>query len=448
MSVFLGALLMALPAWAEPTPTLALSLDSVQKAALERSPKLRAAEADRDAAQAQARGRLSTLWPRLALDASWRYASVIPTLQFPIRGAAPQEFGTHDAWALGPSLSWVFWDSGAAQSAWRSLSAAARSRGEDAAALKRQLLLEARLAYFQAQLGLEQVRLLADSLRLAQAQHADVAQRLKYRAASRMDLLSAHQEVLNRKRVLRQARSDVASSVRDLFAKTGFGAGSDPSLALDRATASKLPPDTEPPTLLLGLDVLEDSLKALDRGPEGGREHPRLKALSESAEASRQAARSAFAERWPRLQLTARSNAEYPNGPTVETIHQNAVGLSLSLPLFEGWRVTEEIGRRKTEALAFEERRAQAAIDLGRDLLQADDQLAGLRVQREINRQAVLETEELARLTYESYQGGRSTFLEVQTANLQALEAKVQSARTDARILAQLAVRRSLSSED
>ena len=48
-------------------------------------------------------------------------------------------------------------------------------------------------------------------------------------------------------------------------------------------------------------------------------------------------------------------------------------------------------------------------------------------------------------MTYESYQAGRSTFLEVQSANLRVLEINVASARNDAQLLIQLAILDSLS---
>jgi outer membrane protein TolC len=446
----LTCLLAASPARGEEKSLSAFSLGlaQAQAAALERSPELKAAGLDQEAAEAQARGRLSALWPKLSMDASWREVAVVPSLALPIPGASPIEFGSHESWAFGPSVSWTFWDSNASRHAWRGFEALARARRQEASGLRRRLLLETRLAYFRVQLALEQVRQLADSLRLAQAQHADVAQRLRYRAASRIDLLSAHQEVLTYLRQLRQARSDLASAVREIFAKTGMGAATDPSLALDKKTSSNLPPGTEPPTLILELEPLDASLKALDVRTNPSQVDPRVQALAESAEASRMAARSASSERWPKLQLSARTGLEYPNGPVLETIHQSAIGVSLSLPLFEGWRVTEEIGRQRMQARAFDERRSQAVIDLDRESRQAEDQLAGLRAQQEFNRAAVSETEELARLVYESYQSGRSTFLEVQTANLRALEAKMQAARTDAQTLAQLAVLRSLSSEE
>ncbi|MBI5243082.1 MAG: TolC family protein [Elusimicrobia bacterium] len=445
----LGFLLAALPARGEErgAPALSLSLAVAQADALKLSPGLRAAEREREAAEAQARGRRSALWPRLGFDAYWRGVTDVPSVALPVPGSPLLSFGTHESWGVGPNLSWTFWDSKAAWNASRSLEAAARSRRQETAALRRLLLLETRLAYFKVQLALEHARLLADSLRLAQAQHEDVAQRLRYRNASRIDLLSAHQEVLDRLGQLRQARSDLASGVRDLFSKTGAGAGTDPSLPLDARTASGLPQGTEPASLLLELEPLGTSLAALDVRAEEAPD-PRLRALEEAAQASRLAARSAGAERWPKLQLTARTGVEYPNGPVRENIHQNALGVSLSLPLFEGWRVAEEVQRHALQARASEERRSQAELDLERDRKQAGDQLAGLRVQQGLSRQAVSETEELARLIYDSYKSGRSTFLEVQSANLRALEAKVRSARTDAETLAQLAVLRSLSSEE
>jgi outer membrane protein TolC len=57
--------------------------------------------------------------------------------------------------------------------------------------------LAVRLAYFQAKVNSDQVRLLADSLKIAQDQYIDIGHQAKFGTASRMDLLSSHQEVLN-----------------------------------------------------------------------------------------------------------------------------------------------------------------------------------------------------------------------------------------------------------
>jgi outer membrane protein TolC len=88
--------------------------------------------------------------------------------------------------------------------------------------------------------------------------------------------------------------------------------------------------------------------------------------------------------------------------------------------------------------LAAENRRDLAAETLERDWDKAAVQLAALRDQEELDRRTVAEAEELARMVYSSYKAGRSTFLEVQTYSLTALEAKVQAAQTRAQILIQL----------
>ena len=82
-----------------------------------------------------------------------------------------------------------------------------------------------------------------------------------------------------------------------------------------------------------------------------------------------------------------------------------------------------------------------------RDWLKARDSLLSLRAQRELDAVSVRESGELARLTYESYRAGRSTLIEVQSANLRQMEAAVLAARTNAQILLQLAVLRDLSEE-
>ena len=96
-------------------------------------------------------------------------------------------------------------------------------------------------------------------------------------------------------------------------------------------------------------------------------------------------------------------------------------------------------------ARATEERRAQSERDLRRDFDSAADDLRSLRFQDALNKQAVEENQTLARLVYDAYRAGRSTYLEVEDANLKLLQAHVQSARTKVEILMQVAVLDSLA---
>jgi outer membrane protein len=265
---------------------------------------------------------------------------------------------------------------------------------------------------------------LEQSLALARDQYGDAQKRRAAGAVGELEELAAHQDVLRRSRELAQARADLASASRDFQALTGL---------------APEPPGPE-------LETQEESLAGLDfaAAAELDRSHPALLERTELAESLRQAARSSWAGRRPRILLSARSSFDYPNGAALETVLQNSVGLSASLPLFDFGRSSGEAADRESQALAQESLRAQAKTDLERDWLKAKDQVEGLRSQRGFAAAAVEETAALAKGKYESYKHGRASMLELRSANLEALEARLQSARVDAELLERLAVLASL----
>ena len=101
---------------AEPA-TLRIGLDTALEAAQHNSATLQAVEADRQAAEKRAASRQSPLWPRLTLDASYKYISEIPALTVAGRS---QPLGANDNYSLGPTLNWTLWDQGSLREAWRS----------------------------------------------------------------------------------------------------------------------------------------------------------------------------------------------------------------------------------------------------------------------------------------------------------------------------------------
>jgi outer membrane protein TolC len=433
-------LIAAAGARCEP-PVLAVSLGAAEKAALAGSAALQALEAEIAAARARAGARRSLLRPRVTADASWKFLSEVPSISIP---GKEMPLGDNNNYTLGPTLNWTLWDQGALREAWRASLASCRSKEDEAAAARGQTLLRTRTAYFQAQLCLEEVRLLSDSLRLAQSQHKDIEDRRKAGVSSLVDSLCAHQEVLMRARRFRQARAELAEALRDLFALTGEEPASDLSLPLDSA---KAPDGTEPPSAVVALDPLKVSTSAFP-GSGFDEGHPALAQWKEASESFLALSRSSRAGLWPRLSFSARTSWDYPNGPILESFNQNSVGLGLSFPLFEADRSRLE----SDEALRLSEaalgRMSQARRDRRRDWLKAKDRLLSLLAQREIDKVSTAETQEISRRFYDSYKAGRSTFLEVQTANLRELEARVQAARTDAQTLLQFAVIDELSKRE
>ncbi|HOW28508.1 MAG TPA: TolC family protein [Elusimicrobiota bacterium] len=441
-------LLLTTPSWAAETPVLELRMEQVQAETLSSSPRLRALKKEAEALDRSRQSRLSSSSPKLSLDGNWKYVSEIASIS--PGGGAPIQLGDNVNYSVGPALNWLIWDFRSTRHGWIGAGHALESKQEEIRLTEKQLKLQSRMVYFQILMEMERLRSLSDALKLANTQHSDIELRHKAGTAGRMDLLSAHQEVLTRQRQFRQAQADLAVTVRELFFLTGRRTDTDASFPMEESLARSLPPGAEPPTLLLKLDSIDSLMKALSiqwrAAPDPA--PPQVRVHSEMARSHESAARSLSSDRWPKFHLSAKTSLDYPNGPKLETIHQNTVGIMASLPLIDGRRIRSDIEVQEAQSRAAEERGTLGEREFRKAWDQTHDRLAGLSAQKRIDLQSVEETAELARLTYESYQMGRSNFIEVQNANLRALEARVQSARTDVQILMQLATLAHYSGKD
>jgi outer membrane protein TolC len=172
---------------------------------------------------------------------------------------------------------------------------------------------------------------------------------------------------------------------------------------------------------------------------------PQLRTYAYMADSSRSAANAIHSELLPKITLSAQAGYENPDGPILQTVQQNIISLSASMPLFDWGQIVNDSDSKQKQAEVYEQNWSQARTDLWRDWNKAKDQLSSLRDQEKLNDEAVSETTDLARLTYKSYKAGTVRFLEVQTANLQALDAKIQSVSNNVQLLMQLSVLSSLS---
>lgn len=430
-------------AWAAGTPTLSLSLEEATDAAWRRSHRLQAKVFEVEAYRAREDAVGSVLWPRLSLEGTWRYVTEVPSLQL-LPGRPAVQFGDHRNYSFGPQLTWNLLDSGGTYFTWKATQALSRAKAEEADALRRELRLRACLAYFQTQLALARSGLLTDQLELARAQYRDIGRQVRAGQAGRIDLLSSHQEVIATERQLLQARTDLAGALRDLLDLTGSGADLDPSLPGEAGTP---PAAGASPTVLLALDPLDRSLAALEPTARAALDprHPRAQAFLDLAEAGRRSADGLGSAHWPKVQVLAKTSWDYPNGPVLETVHQNTAAVNLSWSLYEFGRVVNQTKEQERTADFNEEQARQAGADLQLAWRKAQDQLAQARGLLDLDRQAVAETTELARLVYQAYRAGRSNYLEVQSANTRALAAKVQALHTKVQLLVQLATLESLA---
>ena len=445
---FALAALLAAPAAAQ-APSFSLTMAEAETTARAHALDVKAAAEESAAARDLADEAFAPLLPLLTLDGYARYQAEVPSLAL-VPGKPPFQAGTNRSTSIGPTLTWTLWDEGALLKTWRAQQASARSQEEAVRLVATRATEAARLAYVQVQLARERVLLLADSVALADAQYADIEKRLHAGAASKIDALSSHQEDIQRRKDFLSAQADLAGALRELLQLTGLGAGLDLARPVDVRVSTALAAGLPEPTLRVAFDSLADvppALAALETAAGPAPDHPGVLLYARQAESSRLSAGAASAGDWPKVQFQGAVAYEYPNSLLPESVLQKTVGLTASVPLFEGRRTSREADRRERAATAAERRRDLAVELLARDWDKARTALAALRDQQTLDATAVIESDELARLIYLAYQGGRRSYLEVQTYDLTALQAKVAAAQTRAQILIQLATLAQLAAQ-
>lgn len=432
---------LALGATLPAAPAVNLALGQSVAKAQEASAALKAARFEAEAAEAKVRAARAVMLPRISLDGSYRWVKEIPSIKLSPQAPAAQ-FGDHHNYSVGLGAQWDLFGSLGSWRQLQSLQALAEAKREEAAFQERALVLRTRLSYFQVQLAASKLRLLAQSLGLAQSQDSDLQLRLKAGTSSRIDALSASNEELDRRAQYRLAQAELAGAVRELFALSGEGEGADLALPVPDLQGQSLPARVDAPSLVLSLDDPQALLAALQGAGEAelkAEGHPRLRSLAAMAESARRQADAAFARHWPAGSVGAKQSLDYPNGPVLEQVNQTQVTAGISIPLFSFGAVSAQVDEGVALAKAAEQRRQGAATDLGRDWAKSRDRLAALQAQLPLLEQRSAQAESLQDLVYKAYKIGGANFLEVQSTGLRALQAALELALTKTQMLIELA---------
>jgi outer membrane protein TolC len=442
-------LVLAGSAWCE-IPRLSITLEQAEAQALEYSPLIKAKQAEQQAALAKAQSQSALLWPKLSVEGKVNYITEVPEFEIalPIPNAQPMQLAMGDNlnYSVGLQAVWNVWDSMAIRASAKALDKIAEAKNNEIHAVKREVRLQARLAYFQTQLTLERVNLLMDALRLAQAQHRDIQAQAQVGASSRIDRLSSELEVIARERQLREARNALATAMRQMYFLMGQEPQQTVSLPLGERAVKRLPTSVAPPSVIVVLDPMETSHTKMESAQKAelSNEHPNLLSLVALTEAAQQRTTSARSGYWPQVFVSVKTSLDYPNGPVLEQVHQTAAGASVSWPLWQGGRTGSLVKEQSAQGQAREANQEQVKSQLQLTWQNAQDQLTQLQDVQKLNARATQHSETLAHLVYKAYQAGRVKYLEVQASNLRVLEASTQSAITDTQILIQLALLDSL----
>jgi outer membrane protein TolC len=416
-----------------------LKLRDAEARALSTSNQLKSYVSDQMAAEEQANAQFANLFPKLSLQGNYTYYGNIPTISF---GALNIPFGTNSTYSVGPQITYALWDTFSGRRSYQAASLLASARAEDHKNARLQLLASVRSAYVQVQLGLEELQLIYDTLKLSRAQKEDVDTRYRAGAAATLDVVTADKAVGGYEIQFRQQQADLASDLQTLFTLIGYPRGADIS--------RPGPADVENVTLILRLDPLDRSLAEQGEAAISppGDDHPQVRSLELQAQSSHRSAESQSAKLFPQLQLSGGVSYLLPNIPNPPQYWQESAGVSLSIPLYLGDPTPSLAAEQRNQATAVEFREAQLKDDIYRDFTKAKNLLSSLSDQKKLAAQDVALAERAAKLYYNSYRAGKVNLIDVQNANVQALQSKVDAARIDAQILNQIILLKSLSGKE
>lgn len=391
---------------------LDLSLEECERVALANSPVIKQAEAARSAADSAHKAAKASYYPSLYFDATGGWVSDIPELDILNMNLA---FGDNWAYSVGPTAEYLLFDYGGRSGAAKSAAAQAAAAEEELAAAKRTVLLNIRQAYFTLQQDIERLNFLSGQLAVATKQFNDVNSAFKAGAKSRLDVVMAQKQRLKAETGVANARAALGAHARELL-----------RIAVIETQIDLTYPSADD----IKLDALSDTLTKFTKFKTYDFDYnaPQALAAGNMAEYYKYLADSYSSSLYPRVTLQGGAYAEYPNGPIKEHIFLGKVGAALRFPLYEGSK--SRAGAAAQESLAEQSlyKKDDIVKTFSNIFYSAKSMLFALNEQQKSVENMVEASKEAAKLTYDAYNAGSVTFLEVDNANLNLLESKINLA--------------------
>ena len=394
--------------------TAVLTLKFAEEKALSHSEIVKAQGFDVQAADAAVRSQFQVLLPRLALQGSYSFVSVIPELSF---GGPKVKMGSNDNYSIGPVLSYTLWDGGSLSESYQSAVFLSQAKALEQTSAQDQLILNVRMAYLRYELAQEEYAGIQESFKLSQSQNRDISIRYQAGAASRLDVLLASRQMGGYELQLKQKETALHDAKRALFQLMGDPIGDPTTVPLEDFT---------------NLLVFARQLPVRDLA-----QNPRYQALLRLVAASQKAADALQFKGGPTLQVSATSTLAYPNGPILEQINQTILGASLSIPLWLGDPSGDLSTQKRSQSLADLSRATQLKLDLELAQANAKDAIDNLSVQQGFAKRDLSQSQDIADLHYTAYKLGKVSFVDVQSANTQVLLSRLNLVRVSFQLISQ-----------
>jgi outer membrane protein len=399
-----------------------ISLLQCARDAKANSYELKRLKAQAAGAQARYEAAEAGYYPSISLDAKGGWVSEVPELEL---GPIKAGFGDKWSYSAGPTLEYILFDYGQRSGASKSAKAAWQAAQDEADFAEKTLLLGVRQTYFTLQQDLERMYFSAGQLKVAQKQIQDINSAFRAGAKSNLDVSMAQKQELRARINIASARAALGAHLRDLFKLTGADYGVDPKYPADwRVQISE---GDMPASAVIKADRLEDTLKDMKQyhGFDFDENSLKLAALDNMAQYYEYLAESFKGALYPVLGISGGAYFEYPNGPIKEHIFLGRAGVSLRMPLFEGSKNRKQAAAGKSQAQAAQYQKMDLEDELQKLFYLSKSLLYSLDLQADLTKEMIAASQNTASLTYDAYNAGVVTFLEVDSANLGLLESRI-----------------------
>jgi len=403
--------------------TVKLTLETVEKQALEYSPKIKQVQS-----AAQAQGYISEsfdayLYPALTLDAKGGWVSQIPELTM---GMTKLKFGDNWSYSAGPALQYTVFDNNRRKDKVKSETAVYNSKIRDFEAVKKQVLLDARRSYFKIQRDLEKIYFLFEYMKLTQKQLKDINSAFKTGVKNKRDVIMAEKQFIKAKISISAARAVLSQDLSELFKITGtnFSINNDyPSdyrietAELDGTASALIQCDSPDDTLVKFTPVENLNFDS---------EQAKLVSYNELVKSYEYLSAYYKSELYPKINLAAGTYFEYPNGPITESVFQTRANAAISMPLFEKSKNKKLSQAQKSAAESVSAQKQDMSETLKSLFEFSKRRLYSLNIENNLTEKMIEDSKTAVKLTYDAYNAGSVTFLEVQNANIDLLSAQTE----------------------
>ncbi|MGH7720881.1 MAG: TolC family protein [Gemmatimonadaceae bacterium] len=389
-------------------PPARLSLDDALRIARERNPAYLRTLNDRDVAAAQERQGWGAFLPSLRANVGFGgFSSHIVTgvddFGNPVRRNDPLDISGSSA-SQGISLDLTLFDGGSRMNELRAARASTRAAVARAEGELARLRGEVTRRYYDALRTQRLIHFQEQQLASAREQLGATERLFRVAGANRVDVLGAQIDVATREQDLERARGEAQKAHLALRETLGLDAG--PDVDLD----SELPPTFDPATLHA------DSLIAAAL-----RWSPRMAELEATTAAAGRRIGVAKGARWPTISANAGFNrnlslpeydALFDFNPPDRSV---SFGVSLSLPLFDGFRTSASVAQAEAARADAEQELRAARLGVEREVRSALIDLGNAYRRLQLAERSAALSRERVELAQERYRVGATQFTELQT---------------------------------